>query len=149
MKEIQVICKKTGIANITTNDVPVSNESKATKLVIDFSDLTDNPGMNKWVDLIMADGTSLRYDLGVGVDEIVEKELDYPESIPGPMTITPFMYDGVPPKIKFRTDKTIRIYRQEEAGTLEAIERDDYIFELNSKVTSLEERIEILEGQIL
>lgn len=149
MKTINVVCKKTGIANVTTSDVPISNESKATKLVIDFSDLTENTGMDKWVDLIMADGTSLRYALGVGVNEIVEKELDYPESVPGPMIITPFMYDGLQTKIKFRTDKTIRIYKQAEAGTLEAIDRDDYIFELNSKVTTLEGRVQTLENQIL
>lgn len=139
MKEINIACKANGLANMTTSDVHISNESLASKFIIDFSEITDYPGYNKWCDVVLSNGTSLRYDLGVGIDEIVELDLSYQITVPGVTIITPFLYDGIATKIKFKTDKTLVIYNQPEAGDQEAPERDDFIFDLEKRLQDLEE----------
>ena len=137
MKQITVICKADGTAIVTTSYVHSENENKASKFVIDFTALSElYPDWDKWVDLVI-DGEddiySFRYDLGAGtiVDEklIVEKELEYENTIAGQMTITPFLYDGVT-KVKFKSNRKIDIVKNLEAGDLAAVERDDYIFSL-------------------
>jgi len=131
MKIIKVICKATGTAIVTTNEVHSDNENKASKIVIDFFELAEAyPDWNKWVDIII-DGDdniySMRYDLGT--DIVVEKELEYENTIAGQMTITPFLYDGIT-KVKFKINRKIDIVKNLEAGNLAALQRDDYIFSL-------------------
>lgn len=131
MKIIKVICKAIGTAIVTTGEVHSENENKASKIVIDFTELAlAYPDWNKWVDIVV-DGEddiySMRYDLGTEI--IVEKELEYENTIAGHMTITPFLYDGIT-KIKFKSNRKIDIIKNLEAGNLAAVERDDYIFSL-------------------
>ncbi|MDA3779719.1 MAG: hypothetical protein PF487_05770 [Bacteroidales bacterium] len=134
MKKISIVCYDSGKAKVTTSDVVINNENNATELEIDFSG-TLYASENKWVDIVLSDGSSLRYDLGVG--EIVTKDLEYPDTIAGEIIFTPFIYDGVN-KIKYRTNYSIIVYKQKEAGTSSAIERDDYIFELKERVDAWE-----------
>ena len=138
MKLINIICNPNGIANVTTSDVHISNESLSSKFVIDFSAITDFLGLNKWCDFVLSNGTSIRYDLGVGIDEVVELELSTQITVPGVVIITPFLYDGIATKIKFRTDKNLVIYDQPEAGDQEAPIRDDYIFDLAARIDDLD-----------
>jgi hypothetical protein len=130
MKKITVKCYNEGYATLTTSDFHIENENNATQLEIDYSGTTLKD-KEKWVDLIMSDGTSLRYDLGF--DEIVLLSLEYPTTIKGFMTITPMIYDGLE-KHKFKTNAKVMIYEQPEAGSSEAIARDDFIFQLKLQV---------------
>jgi|GEM_PF-2787776 len=147
MKKITVKCYNEGYATVTTSDFHIDNENKATQLEIDFSGTTYKE-KEKWVDLIMSDGTSLRYDLGTA--EIVTHELVYATSIKGFMTITPFIYDGLE-KHKYKTNTKVMIYEQHEAGSSEAIQRDDYIFQLKLQVDTWDAKqkhfVQLSEGQ--
>jgi hypothetical protein len=134
MKQINVMCKPSGVAIVTTSDVHIDNESNASKIVIDFTLCLDYLGENKWVDLVMGDGTSLRYDLGT--EDIVTKELEYQNTIAGEMVITPFIYNGLVIKIKFKPNRSILIYKVIEAGNGETLQRDDYVFEMKENVDS-------------
>jgi hypothetical protein len=131
MKIIKVIIKAIGTAIVTTGEVHSENENKASKIVLDFTEVAEAyPDWNKWVDIIVdgeVDIYSMRYDLGT--DIIVEKELEYENTLAGHMTITPFLYDGVS-KIKFKSNRKIDIIKNLEAGNLAAVQRDDYIFSL-------------------
>lgn len=133
MKQINVVCKASGIAIVTTSDVHSENENKASKIVIDFTEVAETfPDWNKWVDIIIEgedDDYSMRYDLGT--EATVEYELLYENTIAGKMTITPFVYDGVT-KSKFKANRKIDIVKNVEAGDQDAIERDDYIFSLEA-----------------
>lgn len=137
MKEINVVCDINGLAHVTTKDLHISNEDQASKMIIDFSKITDHTEINKWVDLTLADGTSRRYDLGTS--DIVELNLDADLTIPGPLTITPFIWSGLPPKIKFKPDKSVVIHYQAEAGEIGVTLRDDYIASLEARIKALED----------
>lgn len=130
MKKISIKCDDNGYAILTTSDIVVDNENKATEIEIDYSS-TQYSESPKWVDIILQNGTSYRYDLG---DEpIVTLEMDSRLTLKGFITITPIVYDGTK-KIKYKTNKKVEIYYQEEAGSQEAIERDDFIFQLKDQV---------------
>lgn len=141
MKKINVVCFDRGIATVTTADINIDNEHKATTLEIDFSN-TSYPEHIKWVDLILSNGTSLRYELGE--TPVVTLELTYELTIKGEMIITPFLYDGLR-KIKYKTDSTIIIHEQKEAGTSNVVFRDDYIFQLEQRVQALELKVAAIE----
>jgi hypothetical protein len=136
-KKITVVCYDTGLALVNTEDFNIHNENNASVIEIDFSN-TSYQGENKWVDLVLADGTSLRYDLGI--EDVVEAPLTYATTVPGQMIVTPFIYDGVN-KIKYKSDQTVLIYEQEEAGDEAAVERDDYIADLEKRVKELEDKV--------
>ena len=129
MKKISVVCFDNGKATVRTSDISINNENLATELEIDFSG-TENASLNKWVDITVG-SVSVRYDLGV--EEIPTLDLTYAVSFAGEMIITPFVYDGTT-KVKYKTDFGIIIKIQVEAGTADAIARDDYIFELKEQV---------------
>jgi len=149
MKEIHIKCFDDGYATIVQTAFTIDNENNATQLIIDYSE-TIHKDKNKWVDLIMADGTSLRYDLGVA--EIPTLNLTYAMTIPGYMTVTPLIYDG-DIKEKYITNFKIKIHEQEEAGNGEAISRDDYIFDLKQQVDTWDAKhkhiAQLLEGEAL
>lgn len=149
MKKITIKCHDTGYATVTTSALHVENENKATQLEIDYSG-TIHKDKAKWVDLIMSDGTSLRYDLGS--DEKVTLDLDYAATIQGFMTITPIIYDGII-KQKYITNTKIMIYEQPEAGSSDAIQRDDFIFQLKVQVDTWDAKQkhigQLAEGQTI
>ena len=119
MKIVKVVCKAIGTAIVTTGEVHSENENKASKIVIDFTELAAAyPDWNKWVDIVV-DGEddiySMRYDLGTEI--VVEKELEYENTIAGHMTITPFLYDGVTKvKLGFKKERFTDIVK-EATGT--------------------------------
>lgn len=133
MKEINVTCYDSGRASVEVSDLHINNENYASVIKINFTN-TEQLGVNKWVDLVAKDGTSLRYDLGV--DDEVEVDMSYPSTIPGELIITPFVYDGVK-KVKYVPNRNIVIRNQEEAGDEAAILRDDYIFDLKQQVDNI------------
>ena len=137
MKQINIVCHAKGTANVTTEDIHISNEDLASKIVIDFSELSEYTETNKWLDIKLGDGTSLRQDMGTG--DIVELEMDQEITIPGVMILSPFIWDGLPPKIKFRPDKNIVIHYQPESGEAGVILRDDYIASLEARIKALED----------
>lgn len=47
MKLINIVCHLTGLANVTTTDIHISNEDLASKIVIDFSEITEHTDTNK------------------------------------------------------------------------------------------------------
>jgi hypothetical protein len=134
MKEISIVCKPNGIAILSTSDIHSNTENNASQLKIDFTECTDYLGENKWVDIVCSDGTSLRYDLGT--DDIVYKSLEYADTIEGELKITPFIYNGLAIKAKYKTNKSILIYKVAESGSQSAIQRDDYVFEMKENVDS-------------
>ena len=111
MKEINIICFDTGKANLTSEGLHISNENNASKLIIDFTN-TGFADKNKWVDIVLTNGTSVRYDLGV--DNVVELSLGYDETVPGEIIITPFILEG-DFKVKYITNYNAIIRYQEEA----------------------------------
>ena len=147
MKKITVKCYNEGYATVTTSDFHIENENNATQLEIDFSETTYKD-KEKWVDLVMSDGTSLRYDLGLA--EIVTLDLDYATTVKGFMTITPIIYDGLE-KHKYKTNAKVMIYEQPEAGSSEAVIRDDYIFQLKLQVDTWDAKqklfVQLAEGE--
>ena len=141
MKEINIICNANGTADLTTSSIHIDNENNASKLIIDFSNVPSCIGLDKWVDLILPNDTSLRYDLGN--DDIVELSLENFLTVKGYVTVTPFALDTLNDiKIKFYPNKKLKIFYQAEVGEKIIAERDDYI-------ASLVARIEALEAEIL
>lgn len=132
MKLINIKCFDNGSAELTTSDLHISSENKASKLVIDFSE-TIYQNSSKWVDLILSNGTSLRYELGNS--SIVEHELLDEETIAGVLKITPFVIED-DRKIKYIPNYDVIIKKQPDAGDNEAPQRDDYIFNVVKNVTS-------------
>jgi len=132
MKLINIKCFDNGSAELTTSDLHISSENKASKLVIDFSE-TIYQNSSKWVDLILSNGTSLRYELGNS--SIVEHELLDEETIAGVLKITPFVIEN-DRKIKYIPNYDVIIKKQPDAGDNEAPQRDDYIFNVVKNVTS-------------
>jgi hypothetical protein len=142
MKKISVKCYSTGYAAVTTSDLSIENENAATQLEIDYA-VTDYSAEPKWVDLVMSDGTSLRYELGT--DPVVTLDLLYPTMIRGEMIITPFVYNGTL-KEKWKTNASVVIHEQKEAGTSDAAQRDDYIFELKEQAAKFKKLVTLAEG---
>ena len=138
MKSLNIVCKPTGIARFTSTDLHISDEHLASKLTLDFSELIGYEAYEKWVDFVLDNGTSLRYNLGIGIAGIVDIELTNQITVPGPVIITPFLYDGIASKIKFKTDHNLVITKVEEAGDDEAPLRDDYIFDLAKRIDNLD-----------
>jgi hypothetical protein len=149
MKEISIKCYDDGYATIDHTAFTIDNENNATQIIIDYSG-TIHKDRNKWLDLIMADGTSLRYDLGI--EQIVTFDLKYANTIPGYMTITPLIFDG-DIKEKYKTNVKVMIHEQEEAGNSEAADRDDFIFSLKQQVATWDAKYkhisQLLEGETL
>ncbi|AUD65382.1 hypothetical protein BK011_06650 [Tenericutes bacterium MZ-XQ] len=149
MKEIHIKCFDGGYATLTQESFTVDNENNATKLYIDYSE-TIHKDNNKWVDLIMADGTSLRYDLGL--EQIPTLDLTYAMTIPGYMIISPLIYDG-DIKEKYVTNFKVRVHEQPEAGSSESINRDDFIFSLKQQVDTWDAKhkyiTQLLEGETI
>jgi len=145
MKSINIICYDTGRASIESSDLHINNENNASRMTIDFTN-TEQLGVNKWVDLVAKDGTSLRYDLGL--DDTVILDLTYPSTIAGELIITPFVYDGLN-KIKYIPSHNVVIRNQAEAGTVDVILRDDFIFDLEQRVVALEEEVQDMDVNII
>jgi hypothetical protein len=145
VKEIKIICYDTGKAKLTSSDSHISQENKASKIVVDFSETMYND-CEKWCDVVLANGTSLRYELGT--DAEVEFNITNALTIPGALIITPFItkIDGT--KVKYVPNVEIAIIKQIESGDEEAVERDDYIFELKERLDVLEGTIENLLAEI-
>ena len=138
MKEISVVCKPVGIATVTVAEEYISNENNATKIEFDFTAMTDYLGLPKWVDLILSNNTSLRYDLGVS--DSPELELGNIVTFKGKMIITPFILDTVNDiKVKFKSSDNVYFYNQVEAGEEVVALRDDYIVSLVDRIEQVEE----------
>jgi len=144
-KSISVTCYNSGLAKVCTEDFNINNENNASLIKFDFTN-TAYLGENKWVDIVLPDGTSLRYDLGP--EDYIEFSMEYPVTVAGEMTITPFVYDGIN-KIKYRADQTVLIYEVLEAGNQAAVERDDFIFDLEQRVKALEEEEQDMDVNII
>ncbi len=114
MKEIMIVCHLNGVATVTTDAIHISNENYASKIIIDFSENVDYEDDNKWIDIIAGNGDSKRVDLGSGF--IKEYEIPAEIMAPGKMTFTPFIWDGLTPKIKFASNRKILIHNQVEAS---------------------------------
>jgi hypothetical protein len=138
MKLVEIVCKKSGRALLSTNDVHVAGENLATTLMFDFSELDEvYDDYLKWVDLFMADGTELRYL--IEEDEVL---LDSSVMIPGVLNIVPFITESEEPDsvlIKFLTTGGDIVIKEVSITGDPATSRDDYIFELK-------QRIDIIDG---
>ena len=143
MKEISIVCNVDGTAKISSSSITIDNENNASKLIIDFSAVPSCVGLDKWVDIVLSNDTSLRYDLGIGVivgsEDIVELDLGNALTISGYAIITPFALDTVNDiKIKFKPDEKLKIIYQAETGEDAVAVRDDYIVALKVSVDKFE-----------
>lgn len=137
MKSIDIVCFDDSRASLTTSDLHISDEHDASVVTIDFEQIEEEGVLlHKWCDVVLSDGTSLRYELGD--ESVVSFELSSALTVPGLVVFTPFVVSESGMKMKFVPDSSVVIKRQIEAGDPEAKERDDYIFALAGRVTILE-----------
>ena len=139
MKQIKISCYANGQANLETTDVHIEGEHNATKIVIDYTEAGYDESQ-KWCDIITAEGTSLRYELGT--DDEVEIEIPSNLTIAGRLKIVPFVTDGLGElKAKFIPNADVVIRQQADAGSEEAPARDDFIAQLKNELEELKNSI--------
>jgi len=135
VKTIDIKCFNNGSATLTTPDLHLEGENLASLIKVDFSETTYKDA-EKYIDIVNGKYQA-RHRLGTA--EVVEYALDYKDTVPGTMIITPIAAIGEQ-KVKYKCNYNLTITRLPDVTT--EIRPDDVGDYLISLQRAIDDRLE-------